>query len=276
MIERALDNDTAIRSYRYLRLALVIIVLSLGVSLLLERWHAGCWSTSISASFYTPVRSVFVGGLVAIGVCLITIKGRTDAEDILLNIAGMLAPIVAFVPTSPPRTVCSSVPHLVTDARPFIDNNLLSLAIGGMLAMGVAYVSARRHGPVNMSVSVANRIGFGVALAIIVSGLVWYIVARDNFVTYAHGYAALVLFIAIGIVVWINRRRSRPKFARLYGLIAGFMVLSAVAVGIGTAVADEWNHSTLWIEALEIGAFAVFWTLQTFEHWGSGMAPTAD
>jgi uncharacterized membrane protein len=273
MIERVLDHDTAIKSYRYLRLALVIIVLSLGVSLLLERWHAGCWSTSISASYYTPVRSVFVGGLVAIGVCLITIRGRTDPEDILLNIAGMLAPIVAFVPTSPPHTVCSSVPYLVTDARPFIDNNLLSLAIGGMLAMGVAYVSARRHGPVSMSVSVADRIGYGIALLIILSGLVWYVVDRDDFVEFAHGYAALALFVAIGIVVWINRRHARPKFARLYGMIAGFMVLAAVAVGIGTAVADEWNHSTLWIEALEIGAFAVFWTLQTFEHWGSGVAP---
>ncbi len=269
-----LDHDTAVTSYRWLRLALVILVLSLGVSLLIERWQAGCWSTSISASFYTPVKSVFVGGLVAIGVCLVAIRGRTDWEDNLLNIAGMLAPIVAFVPTSPPGTVCSSVPYTVQDPEPFINNNVLSLAIGGMLAMGVAYFSARRNGATAVRITRTNQLGFGIALALIIAGLAWYAIDRPTFIEFAHGYAALALFIAIGVVVWINRRIARPRFGRLYGMIAAFMLVSAVIVLVANAIVDQWDHMTLFIEALEIGAFAVFWTLQTVEHWGSGVAPT--
>lgn len=274
MREQQLDHDTAVTSYRWLRLALVILVFSLGVSLLIERWQAGCWSTSISASYYTPVKAVFVGGLVAIGVCLVAIRGRTDWEDNLLNIAGMLAPIVAFVPTSPPHTVCTSVPYTVQDPEPFINNNVLALAIGGMLAMGVAYFSARRHGAQSVHITRTNQLGFGIALALIIAGLLWYSIDRSTFIEFAHGYAALALFVAIGIVVWINRRISRPRFGRLYGMIAAFMILSAVVVAVAVAVADEWNHATLFIEALEIGAFAVFWTLQTVEHWGSGVAPS--
>ncbi len=274
MREQQLDHDTAVTSYRWLRLTLVILVFSLGVSLLIERVQAGCWSTSISASYYTPVKAVFVGGLVAIGVCLVAIRGRSDWEDNLLNIAGMLAPIVAFVPTSPPHTVCTSVPYTVQDPEPFINNNVLSLALGGMLAMGVAYLSARRHGATAMRITPINRLGFGIALLLIVAGLLWYTIDLSTFVEFAHGYAALALFIAIGVVVWINRRMARPRFGRLYGLIAAFMILSAAVVLAAGAIVDEWDHMTLFIEALEIGAFAVFWTLQTLEHWGSGVAPS--
>ena len=39
-----------------------------------------------------------------------------------------VAPIVAFVPTSPPSRACSSVEVVVRDAEPFIDNNVLALA----------------------------------------------------------------------------------------------------------------------------------------------------
>jgi len=99
----------AVKSYRYLRLSIVVVVLALMASVVIERSHVSCWQESISAYFYTPVQAVFVGALVAIGVSLIAIKGSTDREDVLLNLAGVLAPIVAFVPTSPPARSCSSV-----------------------------------------------------------------------------------------------------------------------------------------------------------------------
>jgi len=37
--------------------------------------------------------------IAAIGVCMIALKGSTEWEDILLNLGGMLAPVVAFVAT---------------------------------------------------------------------------------------------------------------------------------------------------------------------------------
>ena len=68
----------------------------------------GCFQTSISAYYYTPVHGVFIGALVAVGTCLICLRGNTDAEDILLNLAGMFAPVVALVPT-PGTGSCGSV-----------------------------------------------------------------------------------------------------------------------------------------------------------------------
>ena len=64
----------AIKSYRYLRLSIVVVVAALMASVLLEVYHAGCWQESISAYYYTPTHSIFVGGLVAIGVALIAVN----------------------------------------------------------------------------------------------------------------------------------------------------------------------------------------------------------
>ena len=72
-------------------------------------------------------------------------KGSTDLEDVLLNVAGVLAPIVAFVPTSPPRAtdVCKATGFVGDDAKALIDNNLLSFAIGGVLAIILTFCIGR-------------------------------------------------------------------------------------------------------------------------------------
>src|SRR4051794_17448483 len=84
----------AVKSYRYLRLSIVLVILGLLCSVFVERAHTSCWEESISAYYYTPTHSMFVGALVALGVSLIAIRGNTDIEDALLNVAGVLAPIV--------------------------------------------------------------------------------------------------------------------------------------------------------------------------------------
>ena len=78
----------AVKTYRYLRLAIVVVVLAAVASVLIERSHTDCWQASISAYYYTPVHAMFVGALVAIGVCLIAVKGSEEWEDMLLNVAG--------------------------------------------------------------------------------------------------------------------------------------------------------------------------------------------
>jgi hypothetical protein len=93
-------DDTLVTSYRYLRTAMVGVLLCLGVSVLYETVRQGFVLSSISAYYYTPAQGVFVGALAAIGVCMIALQGTTQAEDVLLNIGGMFAPVVAFVPTA--------------------------------------------------------------------------------------------------------------------------------------------------------------------------------
>jgi hypothetical protein len=45
------------------------------------------------------VRAVCVGALVAQGVGMVVLEPDNQLEDIFLNVAGVLAPVVAFVPT---------------------------------------------------------------------------------------------------------------------------------------------------------------------------------
>ena len=79
-------SQAAVKTYRYLRIAMVMVVIALAVSIAIERRDVGrllkrsCYQTSISAYYYTPVQAVFVAGLVVIGVCLIAVKATRDSR----------------------------------------------------------------------------------------------------------------------------------------------------------------------------------------------------
>lgn len=55
---------------------------------------------TISHYYYTEMRDVFVGSLFALGVLLYLYKGFEPKEDNALNLAGILAVIIALVPTA--------------------------------------------------------------------------------------------------------------------------------------------------------------------------------
>ena len=81
----------AVKTYRYLRLAMIALVVGLFACVLYEhsKTRTGCWQTSISAYYYTPVQGFLVAALVTIGVSLVALRGNTDWEDVLLNMAGV-------------------------------------------------------------------------------------------------------------------------------------------------------------------------------------------
>jgi len=56
---------------------------------------------SISAYYYTSMRDVFVGTLVAIGVFLFCYRGPDAQDNILTNIAGVCAVAIGLLPTEP-------------------------------------------------------------------------------------------------------------------------------------------------------------------------------
>ncbi|PTM90485.1 hypothetical protein [Dietzia psychralcaliphila] len=78
---------------------------------------------SLSAFYYSPARSLFVGILVAIGVALVAYRGYTRGENALLNGAGVLSIVVALVPTGdsslPGLTVAGAV-HAVAAVGFFV------------------------------------------------------------------------------------------------------------------------------------------------------------
>ncbi|MBP0452674.1 DUF998 domain-containing protein [Kitasatospora sp. RG8] len=107
---------------------LLPIVLPVGNSLTSSRIAL---LSSMSASYYSHMRNVFVGGLCAIGVFLICYR-HDRREDRLSSVAGVLAILVALFPAEPPASV---TPHPTT-AQTIIGTFHLCFAAGlfGVLA----------------------------------------------------------------------------------------------------------------------------------------------
>lgn len=286
--------SAAVRTYRYLRLSLVALVLLLLGSVFLERLtgiptnqHLG----SISAYYYTPSRSVFVGALVAIGISLAAIVGRRGFEDSALNIAGMLAPVVAFVPT--PRGIggapcdpdgrCSVPPEFVSS----VVNNVWCLLGLGLAGIGLGAVTISRR----PETSRGTRIGFAVAVTIWLAFLGWFTLERESFLGGAHFGAAVPLFGLMTGVAYLNARRASSRragvptreaksYATIYGVVAGVMAVTfAVAIVLvlvdqffGGGTPTEW---VLWVEVVLLVSFATFWVAQTFDYWADGLPEEA-
>ncbi len=198
-------DAAAIKTYRYVRIGMVGAVLLLAVSVLLERAKLSCWQTPISAYYYTPVRAIFVGGLLAIGLALIVVKGRTELEDVCLNIAGMFAPIVAVVPTTGVGQCWSTEPgpSPTTASGLFadwvvanVDNNLRSLLIAGIfgLVAGALIATVKERTPTAVFTVGALSLRVGLASALVFLGGAWMLLefVGDGFTRRAHGAAAIL------------------------------------------------------------------------------------
>ena len=271
------EHDSAydvLRTYRYLRLAMVLLVLMLGGALLLQIVaDDGELEQSISAYYYTPVRSVFVAALCAIGTCLIVHRGRSDLEDVLLNAAGFLAFFVAFVPTRP-ETDCvpDDLAKEVTDA---ITNNTWAILAAGLVAFVVALFLVP---PDERSVrTTASRIALGASVLVYVGLAVFFIGFPDQFTCYGHNTAAISLFVGVVAVVVLNalalaRRRAahsgrsvRSHLLNRYSV--GFLVMLAAAAVVGVLAGGGLAEWVFWLEAVLIAGFLGFWLMQTFELW---------
>jgi hypothetical protein len=281
-------HDTeAIKTYRYLRIGIVGVVLLLGVSVAYEHVKASCWQTSISAYYYTPVRVIFAGGLLAIGLCLIVIKGSTAWEDALLNVAGMLAPIVALVPTADSGTCWSIKPIPLPTSNgvmaPWvlanIHNNVASLLVAGfaglVVAAVIAMVATKSWFAIAEVGEKGTRLGLLGALGLLTAGALLFHY-WDNFATRAHGFAAVAMFAALAAAVgcdaWsLHTDATKQWYFRLYAAISVTMVVFGALM---LTVGRHGTHSVLVLEVVEIALFASSWLVQTREHWNetSGMS----
>lgn len=272
----------AVKTYRYLRVALVSLVVLLFASVALEWWATGrsCLQGSISAYYHTPVQSVFVGVLVTMGVCLVALKGNTQGEDILLNVAGLLAPGVAFIPTADTGT-CRSGPFVVADLPGRVANNMQALFLAGVLVGVAALVIARRQaGPGGLRRG--DRLGILGSTLLLVGGAVWFYAARESFLDLAHEVAAVPMFGAIVAVVWLNGRDAKASarvgpgtvrtspYVPVYRTISTLMLLALVATVVVSLLTRS-SAVVLWVEVALIALFAAFWVVQTVELWSKGL-----
>jgi hypothetical protein len=302
------EQLNAIKTWRYLRLAMVGLVVGLAAAVAFE-WNKGgrsCFQGSVSAYYYTPVRAFFVSALVAIGVCLVCLRGNTVWEDGLLNLAGVFAAIVGFVPT--PNVGLCIAPSIETLHKPLdivgmstadelaeqkkmvlettinynVANNVFAFIVMGGIGLALLAIIALRDKSQNgRKMSTAELLGYlAVALFYVLAIVIFYF-ARGWWVHHAHTWSAVALFAAILAVVIINAldhspsdSQSSPAYRRLYRGTAAAMILAMSGVLIANCLMT-WRHPTLVIEALFISLFAVFWAAQTKELWNKGLRPPA-
>ena len=268
------EQEFAIKTWRYLRLAMVVLVAGLAISILTERSTSDCFETSISAYYYTSVHAYFIAALVTIGVCLFCLKGSTDGEDVLLNLAGMFAPVVGLVPTPGPAK-CGLDSGTTQHIHDNVVNNMTALYVVGFLALAVMAVFRDKCLP-----SRAALLGYAGAVVSWIAGVVVLLVDDGFFVEKAHGAAAGLMFFWILLVVCFNARdytggEAARAVRNRYGVIAVCMLTSAVVIGGPKLLGvDHPIFGDRWLLALEvalIALFAVFWAIQTKDLWHAGL-----
>jgi hypothetical protein len=272
----------AVKTWRYLRLSMIVLVVGLAASVLYEHAQvpSGCWKTSLSGYYYTPVRSVFVGALVAIGAGLIALKGSTDWEDLLLNLAGACAPVVAFVPIDGPGT-CGSLLATTAARDADVANNVVALLTAGgvalLLVCGVT-LAGRWNGR-GERIPRSGLVGFGITVALFTATALAFALDRPAFTAYGHPAAAGAMFACIYANVWLNavnlfladrERTGRAGVLNRYTGI-GVLMTAAFVVTAFLALVAHWPYWALGIETSLIVLFAAFWALQTAELWNTGL-----
>lgn len=241
--------------------------------------HGGERFGSISGYYYSPVRSVLVGTLVAIGPALIAIKARPGWEDTLLDLAGMAVPVVAFVPT--PRhlgsTVCGGPASCVpAEFVPAVRNNVTALlVVGGVVLVAAWFGARRRRGR-------PSFVGLVVATGSWAVVTAWFVVAPDLFLRLGHYAAALVFFVLTAAVAWLAGRHvhgriavrlMRPdRYGTAYRTIAALIVVTlaaaVVVLGGGPLLGlHPWFGTVFVVESVLLTLFIAFWVLQTAENW---------
>jgi len=233
------DGDTLAKSYRYLRLAMVGLLLCLAMAVLYQSVRQGDLLGSVSAYYYTPAQAFFVGGLIGLGACMIALKGTNIVEDAALNLGGVFAAIVAIVPTgrnadyraavracreagtplltdkaSTGNLDCPTVQALADATRANVDNNVFALLVVGAIALVTSLVVAWRDGtfkPHAAERAKNFKLGFGAALGLWLAILIARLASLQWVIDNGHWIAAVLLFASIFVVAVANARRVEKE-----------------------------------------------------------------
>jgi hypothetical protein len=286
----------AAKTYNYLRLGMLVAVAALGYSIVKEYRQPGthCFLGSISGYYHTPARPIFIGAMVAIGFALIVIKGRTAIEDGFLTLAGIMAPIVAFIPTSDDKEgVCRQDMLDIRHYQPAADldtsfvgatinNNLHTLVFAGYVAVVLVVIAFLIRGvpgsPAESKGLFWINVAGGLALALMGSILLRW---AYDWVLEGHAKAAVLMFGFLALAAITNsvlgfvRGDTSKLYALTYGLVGAAMITSGI-VFLVLQLRDQAGpsgHSVLIIEFVEISLFAIFWGAQTLERWNQTVMP---
>ena len=271
---------------------LPIPAILIAVATAFEAGQSGFWRESISDYYQGPVRDVFVGGLMAAGICMIIYKGESKLEDYALNFAGLNAFFVALVPNNF-TDVLREAPTQAFDSatRALTRQELLSnlhLVLLAFLVTAVIYVivdsrmshwtryTLKGQRPISIvmvCLAWALEIVFLVAVVLRLAVLERETVAGFSIFQATHFGAAVLLIVNLSFAVasnaWPDRLRARSEgwhtsraIQSTYVVIALLMWLGLV-VGFVMIVGDvPW--AIIITEYYAIAMFISFWVVSIY------------
>jgi hypothetical protein len=264
-----LRSTSTQRTYRYVRIGLLVVVVAIGIAVAIQL-ASGVALASISATYYTPGRSVFVGGLCAVALALLALSGHS-LEQALLDLAAVLAPVIALVPV--PASAAAACPDgrcLPAAALADLDAGMLTLAILAPVVLAAIVVVAAIQRTLTRGVIVTAAIGAGLLIALVG----WWRLDAASFARSGHYTATVAFFLLIAAVAVLAALRPcaatpRPRaglrvvyIAVAAGIVAALAFLLAAVTGIAAL-----PGAVLTGEAAALGLFAVFWLAQSVEFW---------
>ncbi|ANJ25433.1 hypothetical protein [Agromyces aureus] len=293
---------TALKTDRYLRLSLVFLIVALFVGVLIQTVVVSWdpirfgWQVlpSISHSFYTPARFVFVSVLVAASLAMLAISGRRR-PTIFLDLAALFAPLIAIVPTALDSPADSGeaagltcigsdcLPAgLLAEIRASVATYIVMVVVIVVAMYGVRKLKDIATTPAHVIVSVvALVIAAGLAALAFAPGL------SDGFpfnlwpLREVHFAAVLLFFGAFAALPILygwrpaetDETAPTPRQARIYRAVAWLM--GADLVFLVLVFFDEtygWGlfgdvPVVLLGESIALALFAWFWWVQTLQRW---------
>lgn len=270
------------RTYRYLRLSLVGVVVLISVSIASYISQHGPLG-SISASYYTDAGPIFVGGVFAVALALLALSGHSFGQ-VSLDLAAIVAPVIAIVPAP---IFAGDVPGLAVDCgdavAPCVPVPFIGAVHNGMIALiatgVVGWITALVVLAIQHSLTRRTAAALAISGAIIAATAAWFVLAPGSFLRGAHVVAAASFFLFIALAALASavdaRGSGRPGYAIAYFVIAGaitldlLLLLGVVIAGTaGAAIPEPGGYSLVFIgEAVALGLFATFWIVQTVETW---------
>ena len=209
-------------SYRYLRIAMVGLLLALAAAVFYQSAQQDSFLASVSAYYYTPAQAVFVGALIGLGASMIALQGMTPPEDVFLNLGGLFAIVVAIVPTgrgvdfetavracresggtllthqASKNLDCPGVLALRDAARANVENNMAALLAVGGLALILAGVILFKDWTAKRDAEGRNWVlaGFFAAVLVWLGGLIALAASVDWLARNGHYIATIGLLLA--------------------------------------------------------------------------------
>jgi hypothetical protein len=253
---------------------------------------------SISDSWYTDARTVFVLGLAAASTLLIVVRGDTLTEQTLLNVAGWLGLVVAGAACWPKDRTgepLASYDPAVVELNKLAIVALLAIAtlvwLVGSFVLPAELVGAGWHADRAYVRAVAMAYP-----ALLGAGWIAFLVDPSGVAEHVHDPFAIVMFVLLGCVALLRTSwalsvlgrvgdtpvagsvselksgagGSASKHPDTYDWIYATVAVGMVVVVVAAALLLRSHAAPGWVLCVETALlllFAVFWGAQTHEAW---------